>query len=139
MQPNPGDYRGDLETKLAFVLARIESWPNGAGTVVRLQGFTHDFFKPIGKPCPSGALGKQRAMINLTLSHTAGTTHHSGKPATARLFDGELFGGPGTLLSSSESVAPRKGTTPDQVSAVRGIPNAISRAVATRHIKLGAE
>jgi hypothetical protein len=78
-------------------------------------------------------------MINLTFSHTAGTTHHSGKPATARLFDGEFFGGPGTLVSSSESVAPRKGTTPDQVSAVTGILNAISRAVATQHIRLGAE
>lgn len=69
-------------------------------------------------------------MINLTLSHTAGTTHNSGKPATARLFDGEFFAGPGTLVSSSESVAPRKGFAPDQVSAVTGFLTAISRAVA---------
>jgi hypothetical protein len=54
--------------------------------------------------------------MKLTLSHTVGTTHHSGKPATARLFDEEFFGGPGTLISSSESVAPRKGTAPDQSS-----------------------
>jgi len=60
--------------------------------------------------------------MNITLSHTAGTTHHSGKPATAMLFDEEFFGGLGMLIGSSESVAPRKGTTPDQVSAVTGHP-----------------
>jgi hypothetical protein len=41
-----------IQMELAFVLARIESRPNGAGTVNRLQRFTHDFFKPIGRSCP---------------------------------------------------------------------------------------